>query len=69
VAFYRLCFELCGRRILTEWAMVSQDKKDNYIKLGRDVLSRSTLRVCWAKEKSGLLEMSQNGAESPKTGR
>jgi len=63
VPFYHLCFELCGTRILTKWAMFGQE---NYIKLGRDVLSRSTLKVCWAKEKKGLLELYENGTATSK---
>src|SRR5689334_8065614 len=44
--FYRVCFIVCGSKIQTEFAILGSE---NIIKLGRDVLQHSTLRVCWAR--------------------
>jgi hypothetical protein len=59
---HRVRFRICSHDVETEWAVpVDSD----YIDLGRDILSRYTVSVCWPVAKAGKLEMPKNGTAIP----
>jgi hypothetical protein len=58
--FYRLKMEICGRPHTTEYAFAGMDE---FIRLGRDVLVRCKLNICWigdTSQKGGTLEIADS---------